>query len=659
MHRTEIGVFLIILLLGMQYLSVNISGAAQTTPVSIWEEYCYQTSFDADSRQYIQNQTSHKIEISGHELVDREHNLTLAMKTNESILSSVPLSIVNYNESDNNYAIILFNGTEFDYVLFLENTRSYPSALNVTITPSDTVLLSADENHFLNIDMLLEASEPLDSLYVQIGSRYSTDIIDYAINSDLNLTGRGLYAGAIEMCFQNIAVGSHKIQTRTSVSNLEGSFPIRFDCHQRRNTTFPIVVLLDGEEIEVNQGVRYYVDFTQIDYLCADIPWVYGLSNPRTYNVTFLSDRTLRIRVDPFSREKIEFLLVQKDVLDFTVEDCVIENCKAYMFNVNLSDSSAITLGITIYDKKWFLRPDIMKIEDIPKSISDQYTCPRPNEYIDSDNDLVKLWKNQVIGNESNPLLIASLLYRNLTSTLDYSESFADFCPANETASATLRYRAGVCRHFSRAFAALASVSSLPVRLVIGTALNLELPVTTLKKNHSWCEAFFPKFGWVPIDITWQKFGVLPNTHALVSFWEYENSSLNISPVDNSQIYQYQQDSVSFLRELVKACRNRTSTVPPDKTEQISLLLNEASLLADNGVSHETLLTLFQAYSLAEQPKKGDTQWFEVAFLFLIISLPVFVVFLAMRKLTRGKNKSGSNNHGKTAKQDFGRSGVY
>ena len=477
----------------MQTLYTNISSAASTKLVSLSEEYCYRTSFNTEKRRYVQNQTSHKISVSGYGLADSGHNLTLAMKTDESILSSVPLEALSFLVDDIRYTTILFNGTDFDNVFFLENTLLHPCVLNVTITPSDSALLSADDSHYLDVDMLLEAFESVDSVYIKIGSYHSTDIVDYVIHSDLSLSYHSFSTGVINMNFQNITGGSHVVLIRMKVSDLEGDFPIRLDCHKSGNFIFPISVFLDGEEIEVNKAVRYLIDFPRIDYLCAKVSWIYGYSNPQTYNVTFLSGRNLRFRVDPLSRERIEFLLVQRGILNFTVEECIVENCKAYLFSINLNASSMISLGITLYDKRWFLRPNVMKLSDIPENILDEYVCPRPEEYIDFDDDYVKLWNSQVIGNESNPLVIASLIYENLTKTLNYTDSSGSFCLANETASATLRYRAGVCRHFSRAFAALAAVSGLPVRLVTGTALNLELPATTLKKKSLMVRSLLPK----------------------------------------------------------------------------------------------------------------------------------------------------------------------
>jgi hypothetical protein len=143
--------------------------------------------------------------------------------------------------------------------------------------------------------------------------------------------------------------------------------------------------------------------------------------------------------------------------------------------------------------------------------------------------------------------------------------------------------------------------------------------------------------------VTWKKFGVLPNTHAIVTFWEYENGVLDISVVNSSQIYQCRRDSAFFLGQLVQACKNMVGNYALSNDEELSLLLDEAALLADNGISHDTLLILEHVYELTKQPLNKNPQWFEFVPFVLLIILPLsvvaFIIYRRRSSLRRHKSE--------------------
>jgi hypothetical protein len=637
-HWISLGFSAIILtLLFIQGIPIRSKCSLLDASVMVIEERICEMQF-AEERRYFTNQTAHKISLEAHGLANGEHNLTLVWESDESILSFYPSEVANHTIGNVHTASFLFNGTDLSEIIFLNNSNAIETALVMTTLPSDVEILPVDTENYLDLDLLLNASEPLSYVNVEMGSSGAADIVTCTFRTELNTTYDRLWYGRAEIGLADVPPGLHHVYVKVKVSNLAGQFPISFDCYQSRNITFPTKVVLDGDEIEFDQKVRYY-ERGNVSYLHALAQWLYGYCEPVTYNLTFLSDRHLKFRIDPLSREKIEFLEINGSVTDFNVNKCNVEGYDAYLVDITLDSPSNVSLGITIYAKKWYLRQDVINTENIPEDISRNYAIAKPN--VDSDNDFVKLWNNQVVGNESNPLLIASLVYQNLTRTLDYDENYSNPTPTNETASATLHNRAGVCRHFARAFAALVTVSHLPVRLVIGTAFNLEADVTTLKKNHTWNEIYLPVFGWVPVDVTWKQFGIFPNTHSIIAYWEYEANVLNISRTQ--EFDKVLENSTQLLEQIVAICRNDAQTnASLESNNQVSLLFDEATILAEQGMTHDTLLKLSEAYEIMALSTQGGMQW---PFIALGVSIAIVLtafhfVVLKRRGLKRDNGHS-------------------
>lgn len=267
--------------------------------------------------------------------------------------------------------------------------------------------------------------------------------------------------------------------------------------------------------------------------------------------------------------------------------------------------SSKVSLGLMIYEKIWFLRPNCMRLDDVPSYIKEKYLRPSSSfdgVYIDADNPLVQLWAKQVVGNETNPYFVARLLFQNLTETLERAKEYEQFQLANEYASATLTSRKGVCRHFARAYAALSIAAKLPVRTVLGTAFGLINE--TYKKNHEWNEVYFPKYGGVAVDVTWERFGLLSNAHSAYTYWEYDAGTLEVSYVKDSDSLALVDQSKRVLRKLITISKGKLDGLKSfkkitaefyDEVEKLENLLNYAQMLIGYGNVHESLLLISEA----------------------------------------------------------------
>ena len=143
--------------------------------------------------------------------------------------------------------------------------------------------------------------------------------------------------------------------------------------------------------------------------------------------------------------------------------------------------------------------------------------CTGSETYIDSDSPIIIETVNEIVGNESNPYLIAEKLYNYIADDLDYDYELA----ANSNrqlfkASEILERGKGTCMDYSIAYAAVCRAAGIPVKYVTG------IPVTVIvgeenqeiHEGHAWNEIKLPEYGWVPLDVTWES-GFLTHNYCL------------------------------------------------------------------------------------------------------------------------------------------------
>ncbi len=132
-----------------------------------------------------------------------------------------------------------------------------------------------------------------------------------------------------------------------------------------------------------------------------------------------------------------------------------------------------------------------------------EYT--RDDLFIDSDNQVIKDTARSLIGDETDPTLMAGILYDFVVASLYYDYDRAD--DRNYPlmyASEILEEGSGVCADYAILYTALLRSVNIPARLAAG------IPVYTIlfeegkeiDIGHAWVEVKLPGIGWVPMDIT-------------------------------------------------------------------------------------------------------------------------------------------------------------
>lgn len=636
-----------ILVIGLFY-SVKAYASENVEPrISIYEDYSYQCFYNLTTG-YVETLRHHRIMLQAQDLIsDESHNLTLV--TEGVKISGIDL----YSEGAGSYENVsvegkesvtaLFNGSWCELLVRFDNSENSADPLNMLVVPYDSDVFSLDSDGNLFFGLWLNTSSCLDDVYIGIRSisMDSPSITKFTVNTNLNYEILSSIRDP-QLRLLNVSKGDHFLQFKVQYNGLKGDFNVDARVTQKDTYTVQTACFLDGQIIFPSRFLNFDYSTGELAFLQSVMPWVYAYDDPESYCLNFTAPRKFILRIDRTSREQVDFLLINSQIKNVSIELSSYYDDPCYQIALELESDSNIILGLTLRNKKWFLRPTIMKLEDIPTTIIETFTDPSSSfdgQFIDVNDPFVQSWANQVIQNESNPYFIAYSLYENLTTSLQYNKTFS-----NEYASATLRYRQGVCRHFARAYAALCIVTDLPVRTVLGTAFSFLNE--TWKKNHEWNEVYFPQYGWVTVDPTWEEFGMLSNKHAFGTYWTYFEGTLNITKPSSELLATAKNQSQITLKALIDLCRTRITNSRARVTGDYEALLDQAEVLGKNGYLHEALLKISEAYASLVQVPGEPIPTFQIVTVLLLITTVVLVfhVVKLRRRIAHAKRDSSQSS---------------
>jgi transglutaminase-like putative cysteine protease len=127
----------------------------------------------------------------------------------------------------------------------------------------------------------------------------------------------------------------------------------------------------------------------------------------------------------------------------------------------------------------------------------------QPNTYVVIDDDIRKL-ANQIVGDETNPVLAARKLYDWVLENVDYWVKDPKNKKASPVGSTTycLTFRTGNCTDFESLWASLARAKGIPTQIVYGSFLKPDLRARDQDQSyHCWAEFYAPGLGWVHHDV--------------------------------------------------------------------------------------------------------------------------------------------------------------
>ena len=148
-------------------------------------------------------------------------------------------------------------------------------------------------------------------------------------------------------------------------------------------------------------------------------------------------------------------------------------------------------------------------IEHLPEEVIDY---AKPSETIDSGNDDIIRLASELVRGEDD-------LYAAVFRIADWTKNNIEYnlstltAEVSQKASWVLENRQGVCDELTSLFIALLRAVGIPARFVSGIAYTNSELFPENWGSHGWAEVYFPKYGWVPFDVTYGEFGWVDPTH--------------------------------------------------------------------------------------------------------------------------------------------------
>lgn len=102
------------------------------------------------------------------------------------------------------------------------------------------------------------------------------------------------------------------------------------------------------------------------------------------------------------------------------------------------------------------------------------------------------------VGEETDPLKQARLLYNHIVSTVTYDKSGDGWGRGDALYACDVR--TGNCTDFHSLFIGQARSQNIPARFLMGFPVPTDSPQGEIKGYHCWAEFFTADKGWVPID---------------------------------------------------------------------------------------------------------------------------------------------------------------
>ena len=204
--------------------------------------------------------------------------------------------------------------------------------------------------------------------------------------------------------------------------------------------------------------------------------------------------------------QSIAFLETQPES---TVADTLLfewENPEETTINFRL-DSEVIT-------KNAFVR--VTKKVDFPiRELPEEFTRLRePTGNIDSDNEEIIRTASRLAEGENDLYAVVFRIAEWVKKNVEYDLNTLT-AEVSQPASWVLENRYGVCDEITTLFTALLRAVGIPAQYISGLAYTNINNMNDFGQ-HGWAEVYFPGFGWVPFDITYDEFGYVDASHIVL-----------------------------------------------------------------------------------------------------------------------------------------------
>ncbi|MBW2971092.1 hypothetical protein KY320_02945 [Candidatus Woesearchaeota archaeon] len=150
-------------------------------------------------------------------------------------------------------------------------------------------------------------------------------------------------------------------------------------------------------------------------------------------------------------------------------------------------------------------------LQNIEPSIQ-EYSHKTPN--IDSDDEKIVEVASEIAAGKSDLNEVTFALFNWVRENVEYNMNTLTASVSNP-ASWVLENRYGVCDEITSLFMALARSLGIPARYVSGVAYTNYQGLNDWQP-HGWAELYYPGYGWIPFDVTYNQFGFVDPTHVVL-----------------------------------------------------------------------------------------------------------------------------------------------
>lgn len=191
--------------------------------------------------------------------------------------------------------------------------------------------------------------------------------------------------------------------------------------------------------------------------------------------------------------------------------------------------------------------------------IKDKINFPPPSfsnnlkKYTESSNSIdinneIKIKANELVEGETDYLMA-------ITRIADFTKKYVNYELNLQTeegvkpASWVYANKEGACDEISALFMAFLRSLGIPVRFVSGVAYS---NIHHAFGNHGWTEVYYPKYGWMPFDVTYGQYGWIDPSHIVFLY--------TVDPTDSSIDYSWKSTGVKLNTKPLKLNSSVVST---------------------------------------------------------------------------------------------------
>jgi len=386
-------------------------------------------------------------------------------------------------------------------------------------------------------------------------------------------------------------------------------------------TTLLIILLFLGLTASVPEScVQAESSFEERNFVKYEIEECTDLALNNTLSLSFYS--VLFANSSPY--QEVRLINSSPPVTELVTDAC--GNTIARIFFPDLRGQQELRIVFTFEVTARALQHSLSEDVGVYDPSSDLFKTYTLNEtHVEAANPEIVQKAQEIVGTETNAYRAARSISRWVHDNIKY-----EVHPEDVGALWTLENRKGDCGEFSFLFTALCRAVGIPARVMVGFASPKLLdggffPDSESMGTHQWAEVYFPKYGWVWVDPTWDQFAGtdamhLPYLHTEFAQYEYRNQIFQTRWIG----WHYEGYGVSFLN------RTYSITVSNMDSDLDGLTNAEEAKKGTNGFRQDTDYDLW-----GDKIDPWPTDFFLPNMLLFIVITPAVLLIVSWLKRRR------------------------